>query len=601
MEILSAIIQLLGGLAMFLYGIELMGDGLKNSSGDALKRVLEKITGNVLMGVLTGALVTAAIQSSTATIVLAVALIGAGVLNLRQAVSIVMGANMGTTMTAWITTLAFVESDGQNWLLWLFDTDTLAPIALFAGIVLVMFVKTKKTKIIGDICMGFGILFVGLMNMTGAVKGFADNPAFLELLAGLGDKPILGILAGLVLTVIVQSSSATVAMLQSLAVTGALNFSGAYPIIMGINIGTTLVTAFYCFLGGESRDSKRTGVVHIAFNCIGTVVFMIILSVMQIMNVFGDSFWNMTVNSNVIAIFQTAFNLFTAVMLIPFTNLLVKLSLLLVKDEEEHVHNYPELYTLGENLYISPAVALAEATKAIASMGNLARINLERGCKILSKYDPVLVSEIDKVEDNLDRFADRADHFLIGLSKVVETEQDNRQLDLLIQTVPSFERIGDYATNLVELAERLQAESTTFSDMAKAELSVLSSAIQEILTLTMQAFTSDSSDLAKAIEPLEETIDDMIMILRDRHTKRLKNGSCSIGSGLVFLDVLTYLERASDHCSSVAVMMLARNNEAILQNHHEYLREIHSGNDQAYLSELERRREQYIKPLKEIQ
>ena len=380
MEILSAIIQLLGGLAMFLYGIELMGDGLKNSSGEALKRVLEKITGNVLMGVLTGALVTAAIQSSTATIVLAVALIGAGVLNLRQAVSIVMGANIGTTMTAWITTLAFVESDGQNWLLWLFDTDTLAPIALFAGIVLIMFVKTKKTKIIGDICMGFGILFVGLMNMTGAVKGFADNPAFLELLAGLGDQPILGILAGLVLTVIVQSSSATVAMLQSLAVTGALNFSGAYPIIMGINIGTTLVTAFYCFLGGESRDSKRTGVVHIAFNCIGTVVFMIILSVMQIMNVFGDSFWNMTVNSNVIAIFQTAFNLFTAVMLIPFTNLLVKLSLLLVKDEEEHVHNYPELYTLGENLYISPAVALAEATKAIASMGNLARINLERGC-----------------------------------------------------------------------------------------------------------------------------------------------------------------------------------------------------------------------------
>jgi len=601
MEILSAIIQLLGGLAMFLYGIELMGDGLKNSSGEALKRVLEKLTGNIVTGVLTGALVTAVIQSSTATIVLAVALIGAGVLNLRQAVSIVMGANIGTTMTAWITALAFVESDGQNWLLWLFDTDTLAPIALFAGIILIMFVKTKKTKIIGDICMGFGILFVGLMNMTGAVKGFADNPAFLELLAGLGDQPILGILAGLVLTVIVQSSSATVAMLQSLAVTGALNFSGAYPIIMGINIGTTLVTAFYCFLGGESRDSKRTGVVHIAFNCIGTVVFMIILSVMQIMNVFGDSFWNMTVNSNVIAIFQTVFNLFTAVMLIPFTNLLVKLSLLLVKDEEEHVHNYPELYTLGENLYISPAVALAEATKAIASMGNLARINLERGCKILSKYDPVLVSEIDKVEDNLDRFADRADHFLIGLSKVVETEQDNRQLDLLIQTVPSFERIGDYATNLVELAERLQAESTTFSDMAKAELSVLSSAIQEILTLTMQAFTSDSSDLAKAIEPLEETIDDMIMILRDRHTKRLKNGSCSIGSGLVFLDVLTYLERASDHCSSVAVMMLARNNEAILQNHHEYLREIHSGNDQAYLSELERRREQYIKPLKEIQ
>ena len=224
MEIVSAIVQMLGGLAMFLYGIEIMGDGLKNSSGAALKRVLEKLTGNVVTGVLTGTLVTAVIQSSTATIVLAVALIGAGVLTLKQAVSIVLGANIGTTVTAWITTLAFIES-GDNWLLWLFDTDTLAPIALAIGIVLIMFVKTKKTKIAGDICIGFGILFVGLMNMTGSVKGFASNPAFLEILAKFSDSPILGILSGLVLTVIVQSSSATVAMLQSLSSTGALDFS----------------------------------------------------------------------------------------------------------------------------------------------------------------------------------------------------------------------------------------------------------------------------------------------------------------------------------------------------------------------------------------
>ena len=252
MHIVSAIISMLGGLAMFLYGIEVMGDGLKNSSGEALKRVLEKVTGNVILGVLTGALVTAVIQSSTATIVLAVALIGAGVLTLKQAVSIVMGANIGTTMTAWITTLAFVES-GDNWLLWLFDTDTLAPIALLIGIVLIMFVKTHKSKTVGDICIGFGILFVGLMNMTGAVKGFANSPAFMEMLANLANVPILGILAGTVITIIVQSSSATVAMLQSLSATGALNFSGVYPIIMGINIGTCIVTAFYCFMGGESR------------------------------------------------------------------------------------------------------------------------------------------------------------------------------------------------------------------------------------------------------------------------------------------------------------------------------------------------------------
>ena len=602
MEILSAIIQMLGGLAMFLYGIEVMGDGLKNSSGETLKRVLEKVTGNVFMGVLTGALVTAVIQSSTATIVLAVALIGAGVLNLKQAVSIVMGANIGTTMTAWITTLAFVESSGDNWLLWLFDTDTLAPIALFIGIVLIMFIKSSKSKTIGDICIGFGILFVGLMNMTGAVKGFANNPAFLELLAGLGDKPVLGILAGLVLTVIVQSSSATVAMLQSLAVTGALDFSGVYPIIMGINIGTTLVTAFYCFLGGESRDSKRTGVVHIVFNCIGTVVFMIILSIMQSMNVFGADFWTMTVNSNVIAIFQTAFNVFTAVMLIPFTNQLVKLSLMLVKDEaKEETRRHPELWTLDENLYISPAVAVAEATKAVAAMGALAKVNFAKACRMFHDLDEVMINQINEDEDCLDQFSDSTDRFLIGLSKAVETEQDDRQVDMLLQTVPNFERIGDYATDIVELAQHMAEVQCTFSEAAMRELDLVCTAVNEILEITVDAMYHDDNEKAKAIEPLEETIDDMIMILRDRHTKRLKAGDCSVESGLVFMETLVHLERASDQCSSIAVMMLARNNKHILQNHYEYLKAIHAGSDADFNLARAKRREQYIDPLNAIE
>ena len=601
MEIVSAIVQMLGGLAMFLYGIEVMGDGLKNSSGDALKQVLEKVTGNVIMGVLTGALVTAVIQSSTATIVLAVALIGAGVLNLKQAVSIVMGANIGTTITAWITTLAFVENGGDNWLLWLFDTDTLAPIALLIGIILIMFVKTQKSKTIGDICIGFGILFVGLMNMTGAVKGFASNPAFMNLLTSLSDKPVLGILAGLVITVIVQSSSATVAMLQSLTATGALDFSGVYPIIMGINIGTTIVTAFYCFIGGEDRDSKRTGVVHIAFNVIGTVVFMIILSIMQSINVFGAAFWNMQVNSNIIAIFQTAFNLFTAILLVPFTNQLVKMSLIMVKDSPVQPHNHPELYTLSENLYISPAVAVAEATKAVSSMGRIAMDNFRCCCDVLLNYDESNFSRINTDEDNLDRFADRADRFLIGLSKVVETEVDDHQVDMLLQTVPSFERVGDYGTNLLELAQKLKSEDTCFSDAAKKELELLCSAVNEILDITVDAFASDDNEKAKAIEPLEETIDDMVLLLKDRHTKRLKTGACSIGSGLVFMEALTHLERTADHCSSIAVMMLARSNEDILHNHHEYLHQIHAGGDQSYQTQRENRRKQYLLPLKEIQ
>ena len=600
MEILSAIIQMLGGLAMFLYGIEVMGDGLKNSSGDALKRVLEKVTGNLITGVLTGTLVTAVIQSSTATIVLAVALIGAGVLTLKQAVSIVMGANIGTTITAWITNLAFMEGGG-NFFLWLFDTDTLAPIALFLGIVLIMFIKTKKAKTVGDISMGFGILFIGLMNMTGAVKGFANSPAFMEVLASFSNSPILGILAGLVLTVIVQSSSATVAMLQSLSATGAMDFSGVYPIIMGINIGTCIVTAFYCFVGESHKDSRRTGLVHVVFNTIGTVVFMIILSVMQHFQVFGSSFWGMEASSTVIAIFQSMFNIFTCVLLLPFTNQLVKMSLMIVKDEPEKAPAHPELHTLVENLYISPAVAVHEATKAVAAMGRVALVNIGRGCDQLLDYDESRNAIIDEDEECLDQFADRADHFLIGLSKVVEDEAGDRQVDMLMQSVPNFERIGDYATNFVELAQRLESENTVFSDMAKQELKILSDAVKEIIQITVDAFTNDDNQAAKAIEPLEETIDDMVMILRDRHTKRLKTGACSVSSGLVFMETLTYMERASDQCSSIAVMMMARNNEAILHNHYDYLKEIHAGNDAAYNAEKDRRREQYIAPLKAIQ
>ena len=599
MEIFRAIIQLLGGLAMFLYGIEVMGDGLKNSSGAALKRVLEKVTGNVLMGVLTGALVTAVIQSSTATIVLTVALIGAGVLNLKQAVSIVMGANIGTTITAQIIRLSSIEA-GDNLLLMLFDTDTLAPVALVVGIILLMFVKTKSSKTIGDIFVGFGVLFVGLSLMTDGVKPLIGTDAFTAFISFL-NNPLFGIFFGLALTVIVQSSSATVGMLQTVAsVPGSgVTFAMAYPVIMGINLGTCVTTAMVCSIG-SSKDAKRTGVVHIAFNTIGTVLFLVVMTLMQKAAVFGEQFWVRSVDSGGIANFQTVFNLVTAIVLVPFADWLVKLSMLIVKEDKPAEERHPELHTLDEKLYISPAVAVSEAVKAVAAVGNLARENFEKSCRVLAKYDPVLVSEINADEDCIDQFTDQTDRFLIGLSKNVETEWDDRQLDMLMQTVPNFERIGDYATNLVELAERLQSENCTFSDTAKKELSIICAAVNEILSVTVDAFGREDNEAAKAIEPLEETIDDMVMILRDRHTKRLKSGACSVGSGLVFMETLTYLERASDQCSSIAVMMLARNNEDILQNHYDYLREIHSGSDVAYLAERERRRQQYIKPLKDL-
>ena len=604
MEILSAIISLLGGLAMFLYGIEVMGDGLKNSSGETLKRVLEKVTGNVIMGVLTGALVTAVIQSSTATIVLTVALIGAGVLNLKQAVSIVMGANIGTTITAQIIRLSDIEA-GDNWFLWLFDTDTLAPIALVIGIVLLMFIKTKKSKPIGDIAIGFGVLFVGLNLMTEGVKPLIGSSAF-EAFLQFFNNPLLGILFGLVLTVIVQSSSATVGMLQTVASATAaaggatISFAMAYPIIMGINLGTCVTTAMVCSIG-SSKDARRTGVVHIAFNTIGTIAFLAVMTVMQHYAVFGSDFWNNTVDSGGIANFQTIFNLITAVLLIPFTNWLVKLSMMIVKDEKQKESKHPELMTLDEKLYISPAVAVVEATKAVAAMGALAKENFNKACRMFRNMDEAVVNQINEDEDYLDRFSDSADRFLIGLSKAVETEYDDRQVDMLLQTVPNFERIGDYATDIVELAQRLEEVGTSFSEAAMRELELVGTAVNEILEITVDAMTHDDNEKAKSIEPLEETIDDMIMILRDRHTKRLKAGSCSVESGLVFMETLVHLERASDQCSSIAVMMLARKNEYILQNHYDYLREIHAGSDEDFNTARAKRREQYITPLKNIQ
>lgn len=594
-----AIIKLLGGLAMFLYGIEIMGDGLKNSSGAALKRVLEKVTGNPIMGVLTGTLVTAVIQSSTATIVLTVALIGAGVLSLRQAVSIVLGANIGTTITAQIIRLMDIDAGG-NLFLEFCKPETLAPIALVVGIVLIMFIKNKSANTVGDIFIGFGILFSGLMNMTAAVDPLADSPAFAALLSNFADNPLLGILSGLVLTVVVQSSSAMVGMLQALSSTGAMTFSMVYPIVMGINLGTCVTTAMVCSIG-SSKDAKRTGIVHITFNTIGTILFMLLMTILQKNAVFGTGFWVRTIDSGGIANFQTVFNLLTAVVLLPFTSQLVALSKVLVRDDKPKKMVHPELHTLDEKLYISPAVAMSEATKAVAAMGAIARDNFQRCSQQLFQYDAAALKKIDEDETALDTFADDSDHFLIGLSKALESESDDRQLDMLMQVVPSFERIGDYGTNLVEMSQRLQEESTLFSETAKKELGIICDAVNEIVALTVDVFTTDDRQRVKTIEPLEEVIDDMVLILRDRHTKRLKNSACSVSSGLVFMETLTYLERTSDHCSSIAVMMMARDNEAILQNHYEYLREIHSGNDSLYRAEKERRREQYIKPLKAVQ
>ncbi len=597
MDTLLMVIKLLGGLAMFLYGMEIMGDGLKQGSGNTLKNVLGKLTQNALLGVLTGALVTAIIQSSTATIVLTVGLIGAGILNLRQAVSIVLGANIGTTVTAQIIRLMDIESSGGSILVF-FKPDTLAPIALILGIICVMFLNKESTKNAGMIALGFGVLFTGLMAMTDAVEPLSGSQAFADTLAYFTDMPILGIVTGLVLTVIVQSSSAMVGILQALSSTGVITFELVYPIIMGINLGTCVTTALVCSIG-SSKDAKRTGVVHIVFNTIGTVLFMIVMSILR-RSGFMPNLWEGTVDSGIIANFQTIFNLVTAVVLLPFTGLLVKIACLLVKDTDEEGAKYPELAALDSKLMMTPPLALAEVTKIAVTMAQTAKENITLSMEQFKEYDEKKSEKINQAEDKLDCLTDRTDSYLIELSRHIKAESDKRQHGMLMQCIRDLERIGDYATNFDELAKKKNDSELKFSQMAEEELVIVTDAVNEILRLTLEALEDDNEYVARRIEPLEEVIDDMVILLKNRHTDRLCQGLCSINAGLVFMDVLTYIERSADQCSNIAMILLGKNNEEISKNHHAYLQELHASTDQSYVAEHENRKAQFLLPLQNL-
>lgn len=597
-EFIIKAIQLLGGLAMFLYGMELMGDGLKQGSGAALKNVLGKMTQNVVMGVLTGALVTAIIQSSTATIVLTVGLIGAGILNLKQAVGIVMGANIGTTVTAQIIRL--MDIDKSDSILAFFNPDTLAPLALVLGIVLFMFIGKNVSKNVGMICLGFGILFTGLSLMTGAVEGLENSELFKNIIAYFADMPLMSLLIGLVLTVIMQSSSATVGILQTLASsTGTITFDVVYPMIMGINIGTCVTTALVCSIG-TGKDAKRTGVVHIVFNVVGTIIFMVAMALLRSFGAF-EGLWGRVSDSGTIANFQTVFNLVTAVILLPFAGLLMKTACKVVKEDPPKENKYPELSALDKKLMISPTVALGQAGRSLGVMARAALDNTKLALAQFRGYDEARAAEIADCEEKLDNFADASDNFLIELFQYVENERDNRQLNMVMQCVPAVERIGDYATNYDEMAKKLHDAGQSFSESAQRELDILGGAVEEIIGLTAAALQQDDENIARRIEPLEEVIDDMVLLLRDRHAARLRQGICTVDTSLVFMEVLTLLERAADQCSSIAMLMLGRHNEDIMKNHHLYLQELHESGDLSYVNELEGRKAEFLSPLESVQ
>ncbi len=594
MDIFS-VIKLFGGLAMFLYGMEVMGDGLKNLSGSALKGILEKATKNVFMGVITGMVVTAVIQSSTATIVLTVGLISAGILNLKQAVSIVMGANIGTTITAQIIRLMDIKSSGSI-LLEFFKPDTLAPVSITIGIILIMFVKNPKSKTPGEIFAGFGILFSGLLSMTAAVAPLANSDEFINLMKQFSDRPFLALLVGLVVTVIVQSSSATVGMIQAISVTGAMSFNLVYPLIMGINLGTCVTTAIVCSIG-SSKDAKRTGVVHIVFNVAGTILFMVMTTLIKAAGGF-PSLWESVASSGDIANFQTIFNLITAVVLIPFAGVLVNLSLRIIKPDVIDHEDRAELPVPDEKLYQIPAMALDEANKAIYRMGAVARKNFQRACKLITRFDESRVSVIMDNEEKVDVFNDSIDGYLLNSSAYLETEHDNQQINIFIQTSANFERISDHAINIMEIAQEMNGSKTVFSDIAYGELKLVIEAVDEITDITVESFRNLNSKKARNIEPLEEVIDDMVASLKNRHINRLKEGECTTQAGITFVDILTNLERIADQCSNIGLLILSNDDASIIGNHHNYLQELHKGDDVNYAEELKNRKEQYITRLK---
>ena len=593
------VISLFGGLALFLYGMRLMGDALKEGSSGALKQAMEKVTNNPFIGFLLGLVVTAVIQSSTATIVLTSGLVGAGILSLRQSIGIILGANVGTTITGQIIRLLDLDAGGGTWLN-LFRPSTLAPLAALIGIVMIMAVNTRHSDTIGRIAMGFGILFTGLLNMTAAVSPLSQSETFAQMFVRLADTPVLGFLTGTGVAFLIQSSSATIGILQALSMTGALTFASVYAIIIGVNIGDCVTTAIVCSIGSKA-DAKRTGIIHILFNIAGST--LIILAVM-LLHRFGylDGLWNRTMTSGGIANIHTVFRLFAAVVLLPVCGKFEQLSRLIVKDDAQIGENVDrELELLDEKFYTSPALALSSAETAIATMARLSRDAVMNAMSVLQKYDIEKIRVINENEDHIDQLADHVDNYLIKLSPHVQQGHGNDLLNFYIQCFSEFERIGDYAVNLTENASELQDKGAQFSAMALAELEILRKALEEILSFTYQGFTALDIQAARCIEPVEEVVDDLVATLRSNHIRRLRDGQCTVYAGLTFLDILVNIERIGDQCSNLGVYILSQYDNSIMNNHHDYIQQLHQGKDAEFNRHYQQMREKYFGALARIE
>ena len=534
-------LNLIGGLSLFLFGMNLMGQALERRAGSGMRTLLSRMTTGKAAGFLTGCGVTAVIQSSSATTVMVVGFVNSGLMTLRQAIHVIMGANVGTTVTAWILSLGGIS--GDSIVVQLLKPASFTPVMALIGVVLLLFSKSSKKKDSGTILLGFAVLMFGMDAMTGAVSGLAEVPAFRELFL-MFRNPLLGLLAGAVLTGIIQSSSASVGILQALAATGQVPFSAAIPIIMGQNIGTC-VTALLSSVGAN-RNARRAAFVHLSFNIIGSTVLLTVFSLAQ--GLFHPAIFAGPADQCNIAIAHTAFNLLCVAMLMPASQLLEKLAMRVIPDTKEPEKNV----RLDERLLATPPLALAQCEKQASSMAEEAVTALEEGLQAFETYTPALAEEIRRREDKTDRAEDRLGNYLIRLSAQPLSQADSEEAAKLLKVIGDFERIADHAVNLLDSAEELRDKQLAFSEAARRELSVLTAAVREVLQLALTAFTKNDLEAAFRVEPLKEVIDGLKEQLRTRHILRLQKGECQVETGFVWSDLLTSLERAADHSSNIA-------------------------------------------------
>ena len=560
-----SVLTMIGGLAMFLYGMDAMGDGLAKLSGGKLEQILEKLTSKRIMAVLLGIAVTAVIQSSSATTVMVVGFVNSGIMQLSQAVGIIMGANVGTTVTSWILSLSGIQ--GSSLFIQLLKPTSFSPVFAAIGIVLIMTAKdNNKKKDIGNILVGFAILMFGMDTMSGAVAPLAENEKFTSVLT-MFSNPILGMIAGLVLTAVIQSSSASVGILQALCVTGAVGYKTAIPIIMGQNIGTC-VTALISSIGA-SKNAKRASMVHLYFNLIGTVLFMVVFySINAIIG--GFAFLNDSANAAGIAVVHSLFNIGTVLVLYPFGDKLVKLAQLTIPDHVGETEEKPdELAVLDERFLEKPAFAMELCRNAAVRMAQESRDALHLALDNVTMYSESRVAKIIEMEESVDRYEDALGTYLVKLNNCDLSQKDSRTLSILLHCIGNFERISDHAVNITDSSTQMQEKKLKFSKKAMEELKVFSDALCDIVDETMEAFTMNDLDKARQIEPFEQVIDSLNIELKQRHIHRLRKGKCTIELGLILEDMITNFERISDHCSNIAVCMIRVNEDGF--DTHEYL------------------------------